>query len=205
MNTNYMFYYFAPLVSFWYLVVYATLFLGRQYNERAIFLLGKIAISASIVAILHATPFVIEPLFGFLETACNIHWSASEWRFRVNLDILIVYVGMIAAVLYGKLQDMRITDHPKWPWIHRGGLTVCGLGLVWFFAFELSRRDKFAYNDLHPFVSIIPIVAFVLLRNATPVLRAASSKFFAFIGTCSLETYILQYHIWLAGGTRAVT
>lgn len=204
MNTNYMFYYFAPLVSFWYLVVYATMRVGKQYNDRLGFLLGKVVMSALAVAVLHSSPVILEPLFRILGTVCNIHYDVSEWLFRVNLDIFIVYVGMIAAIVYGRSRDLHITDHPKWPWIHRGGLTVCGLGLIWFFAFELSRQDKFTYNEQHPYVSIIPVVAFVLLRNATPVLRVGSSQFFAFVGKCSLETYILQYHIWLAGDTKGI-
>ncbi|CAG8751226.1 16899_t:CDS:2 [Acaulospora colombiana] len=44
-------------------------------------------------------------------------------------------------------------------------------------------------------------MAYILLRNATPILRAASSEVFGFIGRCSLEAFILQYHLWLAAGT----
>jgi N-acetylneuraminate 9-O-acetyltransferase len=200
MDTDYLFYYFAPLVSFWYLVVYITLFLGHRHNEKRAFLLGKIALSAMVVVILHANPAPLDVLFGLLEVACNIHWDAPEWRFRVNLDVFIVYAGMLTAIAYGKSRELRITSHPKWTWIHRSTLTLSGVGLIWFFFFELTRRDKFEYNSWHPFVSAIPVVAFVLLRNATPVLRASSSWLYAFVGTCSLETFILQYHIWLAAG-----
>jgi hypothetical protein len=203
MNTDYMFYYFAPLVSFWYLVVYATLAVLPQYNERTTILLVKISVSASIIAVIHSQPLFIGTLFRILKMICNIHWPAQEWCFRVNLDILIVYCGMLTSITYNKAREQRIVDHPRWPWIQRGGLTVCGIALMWFFSFELSRKSKFAYNAWHPLVSTIPVLAFVLLRNATPILRAASSSFFAFIGTCSLETYILQYHIWLAAGTSS--
>jgi 10 TM Acyl Transferase domain found in Cas1p len=135
-----------------------------------------------------------------LEAVCKIHWRAPEWRFRVNLDIFIVYAGMLTAIAYGKSREVRLTSHPKWTWIHRSSLTLSGVGLIWWFFFELTRKDKFAYNSWHPFVSVIPVVAFVLLRNATPVLRANSSWLYAFVGTCSLETFILQYHMWLAAG-----
>jgi hypothetical protein len=200
MDTDYLFYYFSPLVSFWYLVVYATLGIFSSYNSNTTALLCKIVLSALLVISFHSSPFLLEWVFGFLKTFANIQWDAKEWCFRVNLDILIVYFGMLASILYGKFHQMRVVDHPRFPWIYRGVLTVSGLTLVWFFLFETSRKDKFAYNALHPFISILPVTAYVLLRNATPVLRGASSGLFTFIGQCSLETFTLQFHIWLAAG-----
>ena len=46
-------YYFTPLVSFWYMVVYATMAFGSQYNHRTIFLVSKILAAVAV------TTFVI--------------------------------------------------------------------------------------------------------------------------------------------------
>ena len=48
------------------------------------------------------------------------------------------------------------------------------------------------------------IVAFLLLRNISGVLRTQYSRFFAWFGQISLELFVIQYHIWLAADTYGV-
>jgi hypothetical protein len=73
-----------------------------------------------------------------------------------------------------------------------------------YIIFEASLPNKFVYNKWHPYISFLPIVAFIVLRNASAQLRNTHSAAFAFIGRCSLETFILQFHIWLAGDTKGI-
>lgn len=204
MNTDYLFYYFAPLVSFWYLIIYATMAVGSQFNERLSFLIVKIILSMTIVTAFMSQPWLLGTVFEFLDRFCNIRWSAREWTFRVNLDLWIVYFGMLTALAVIKVREYRITDHPRWPLVVKLASGLSAVILLWFFAFELSQPDKFAYNLWHPYVSFLPIGAFVVLRNANAILRSGSSRIFAFIGTCSLETFIIQYHLWLAGDTKGI-
>lgn len=204
MNTDYMFYYFAPLVSMWYLIVYGTLFLGSKYNERTIFLLGKIFLSASLVTWFFKAKWPLEVLFGMLRDIFNIQWSAKEWTFRVTLDLWIVYVGMLAALAVIKTREHRLMDHPTWPLMVKAAAVVSAVVLVWFFAFELMQESKFTYNIWHPYISPLPVLAFVMLRNANATLRSTASRAFMFVGKCSLELFIIQYHFWLAGDTKGV-
>ncbi|KAI0830580.1 O-acetyltransferase [Trametes gibbosa] len=204
MNTDYISYYFAPLVSQWYLIIYGTMALGSQYNDRMPFLVAKILLSMGVVTWFMSEPWLLEAIFEFLARFCNIQWSAREWAFRVNLDLWIVYFGMFTALVVIKVREYRITDHPRWPLIVRTAAAVSAAVLLWFFAFELAQPDKFAYNLWHPYVSFLPVGAFVILRNANAILRSGSSRMFAFVGTCSLETFIIQYHLWLAGDTKGI-
>ncbi|KII93887.1 hypothetical protein PLICRDRAFT_99944 [Plicaturopsis crispa FD-325 SS-3] len=204
MNTDYISYYFSPLVSFWYLVVYGTMAVGSQFNERTPFLVAKILVSMGVVTWVMREQWLLDTVFEFLDRICGIKWSAREWSFRVNLDIWIVYFGMFAALAVLKLREHRLTDHAYWPLAVKTAIGASGIVMLWFFAFELLQESKFTYNTWHPYISFLPITAFVILRNANAILRSASSRAFAFIGTCSLETFIIQYHFWLAGDTKGV-
>lgn len=203
MNTDYISYYFSPLVSWWYLIIYFTMLIGAKFNDRTSFLVTKILLSLVIVTTFMRTDWLLPAIFSFLERFCGIHWSAREWAFRVNLDIWIVYVGMLAAVLVIKAREFHWTEHPFWPLTIKVASGTSVIMLIWYFAFELSM-DKFRYNTYHPLIAFLPVGAFVVLRNANAVLRSASSTAFAFVGRCSLETFIIQYHLWLAGDTKGI-
>jgi hypothetical protein len=100
MYTNYLFYFAAPLASFWFLIIYATFRFGRELNANPGFLLGKLAFSATITVLVHTQAQPLNFLFWLLRATCGIHWNATEWRSRVFLDGFIVYVGALVALLH---------------------------------------------------------------------------------------------------------
>ncbi|KAG1757657.1 10 TM acyl transferase domain found in Cas1p-domain-containing protein [Suillus lakei] len=204
MDVDYLSYYFSPLVSMWYLIVYGTMAIGSQYNDRMPFLLSKIAISMGMLTWFMTETWMLDAVFAFLERIFSIHWSAREWNFRVTLDLWIVYFGMLLAIAVIKIQAYRLTDHHLWPMAVKAAVGTSVFILLWFFGFELMQESKFTYNAWHRYVSFLPIVAFITLRNASSSLRSCSSRAFCFIGRCSLETFIIQYHLWLAGDTKGV-
>ncbi|KAH6917482.1 O-acetyltransferase [Coprinopsis sp. MPI-PUGE-AT-0042] len=204
MDTDFVFYYFSPLVSWWYLIIYATMALGPRLNTRTPLLLLKVFFSAALTTYFMWQPRLLESCFYMLQAIFGINWSAREWAFRVNLDLWIVYVGMLASIFVVKAREHRLTDHHLWPLASKVGIAGSVLVLVWFFAFELWQESKFTYNLWHPYISFLPVLAFAILRNASTVLRSVSSTAFAFVGKCSLETFIIQYHFWLAGDTKGV-
>ncbi|EPQ60594.1 Cas1p-domain-containing protein [Gloeophyllum trabeum ATCC 11539] len=204
MNTDYLSYYFTPLVSMWFLIIYGTLAIGCHYNDRFPFLVTKIFASMGLVSLFMREHWLLQTFFYILQRTCAIRWSADEWAFRVNLDLWIVYFGMFTALATIKIREYRLTEHPHWHTAVKSAIVISGLVLVWYMLFEVSQPTKFVYNTWHPYISFLPIGAFVILRNASNVLRSASSRLFAFVGRCSLETFIIQFHLWLAADTKGI-
>lgn len=194
MDTNYLSYYFSPLVSMWFLVIWATMYLGHQWNDRLPVLIIKLIGSATLTTAFFRADTPLQVGFAVVNRLFQTEWSATEWTFRVTLDMYIVYWGMFAALVYIKVQELKwIERNPQmWDKVRVTATILSGVGLLLFFWFELSRPNKLVYNQFHPYLSILPIVSFVILRNATPFLRSVNSQLFIFIGQCSLETFIIQ-------------
>ena len=203
MNTDYISYYFTPLVTMWYIVIYVTMVVGAQFNDRTLLVLCKVLASAAFMTWFMKSS-LLKPSFDALHQFCGIRWSSREWSFRVNLDLWIVYVGMLAAIAVIKVREYRLTDHLHWHMVIKTSIGISAAIILWFFAFELYQESKYTYNGWHPYISFLPILAFTILRNSNPILRSATSRAFVFIGKCSLETFVIQFHFWLAGDTKGV-
>ena len=215
MQTNYLFYYFAPLNTFWYLIVYLTMRLGSSRSKSIKFLLCKIFVSAFFVTFLISTPGILEKTFIMLKSTCRINWDVLEWRFRVRLDGYIVYIGMLVGVAFVKVSEALHPDHFRssgpgslilqhWPKYHLASVILALIALPVFWAATRRSPNKFDYNWWVPYISMFPILSYVTLRNCHHHLRSFHSSIFAWLGRCSLETFTLQFHIWLAADTKGL-
>ncbi|EKJ68771.1 hypothetical protein FPSE_11039 [Fusarium pseudograminearum CS3096] len=199
MGTDYMFYYFAPLVSFWFLVVYATMAVCSSFNDS--FKVVGIKILASFIfftLVLNVTP-LMKWLFAILELVFRIKWDLNEWEFRVTLDGAIVFVGMLAGVVH-----QRVERDAFWYTNYKFAAIPSLIAVFGFGYFCSSMETKAIYVLLHPVISIFPVLGFIGLRNAITPFRNRYSTAAAWLGKCSLETFILQFHVFLAGDTRGV-
>ena len=203
MNTDYISYYFTPLVSMWYIVIYVTMVVGAQFNDRTLLVLCKVLVSAAFMTWFMKSS-LLKLFFDSLHRFFGVRWSSDEWSFRVNLDLWIVYVGMLVAIAVTKVREYRLTDHLHWHLALKTSIGISAAIILWFFAFELYQESKYTYNAWHPYISFLPILAFTILRNSNPILRSATSRAFGFIGKCSLETFVIQFHFWLAGDTKGI-
>lgn len=114
-----------------------------------------------------------------------------EVEFRFGLDKYSAWWGMVCAYLYKNI---------KHDW--KTGLLGVFMLAGWFLG-QLGQ-DKFAYNRWHPYISIIPIVGYLLVRNCHPILRRTHSSAMAWVGQLTLETYVLQFHIFMCHNVHHV-
>ncbi|KAI0847779.1 Cas1p-domain-containing protein [Daldinia vernicosa] len=212
MRTTYTTYYFAPVITFWYLVLYVMLRSFKSYNRDLRWLFLKIVVTVRLTDLFILTPGILEAVTRFIHAIFFMSIDAEEMRFRLRLDRYITFVGIIVAALThrasvrgerdflrlgraGEILTLRFT-----PWL---AIVCAGSITTFFYTTQTYLQGKQAYNRLHPFISWIPILSFIVLRNSHRVLRDRYLLLPSLLGRISLETYVLQYHIWLAEDATA--
>jgi len=223
MNRPYQFYYFVPLVSFWFLVLYCVLRTPPVVNSQTVegsansvsqylYVVLKFAGLVSIISTLYMSEVFFEKVFVtrpwkalFVTTDDDIH----EWWFRWKLDRYSMVYGSLFSLgilVGGKLKLYDDSNHScLWPRAIAVPLGVASLvGLVAYSVFAYLCRNKADGNEIHPYIAFVPIISLVLLRNLAGFWRSRYSSFFAWFGRISVELFISQYHIWLSADSHGV-
>ncbi|MBN3298086.1 CASD1 acetyltransferase, partial [Amia calva] len=219
MNRSYQFYYFVPLVTFWFAVIYVTLamwpqILQKKANASGIWHLGvmlKLLALLLFICFLMYSQGAFESIFSVwpISKLFELQGSVHEWWFRWKLDRFAVIHGMLFAFVYLLLQKCQVLSEGKGEPLFSNKVSNCLLfvSVVSFLTYSIwasSCRNKTECNELHPYISVVQILAFVLIRNIPGYARSVYSSFFAWFGKISLELFICQYHIWLAADTKGI-
>ncbi|XP_053658423.1 N-acetylneuraminate 9-O-acetyltransferase [Anopheles marshallii] len=220
MNRPYQFYFFVPLLSFWYSIMYLMLSLPPRITAQIaetnpyqyLYVVVKFITMLATVTVLYMSEVFFERIFVtrpwkalFVTTDDDIH----EWWYRWKLDRYTITYGMIFAAIFQISQRFAVVDDNNHGnlFSRRISLTstlaaITGIGcyMTWTF-FCRNRQDC---EEVHSYVVFIPIVGYILLRNISGILRTRYSTFFAWFGKISLELFLCQYHIWLAADRNGV-
>lgn len=215
LRNQYMLYYICPLHTLFTLTVYVMLLVKRTVNHEHRALMIKFAVSTVLCCVLWDMWFS-ERLFSlvWLPVRGLIRYDdpylptrdvSSEWFFRSFLDHYVWIIGMLIAYAYPRMERwlLRLEDNghganrPRMlavKWVI--GLVAAG-AMVAHYRMVLTQ-PKMAYNAIHPYTSAVPILAFLVLRNLSQRVRGHYLGLFEWFGKLTLETYIAQYHIWMA-------
>jgi N-acetylneuraminate 9-O-acetyltransferase len=75
--------------------------------------------------------------------------------------------------------------------------------LLWYMIFG-HINDKFTYNPIHPFVFWLPIFGWLMIRNSSKYLTEIHSTALEFFGKITLETYVLQFHVFMCRNVQHI-
>jgi len=211
LRNEYMLYYIAPMHTLFTLFVWLALRVAKAHNKNGKVVWAKICATLACVWLLYDVDWVFRHAFGWpgMRQLVAFHDplhpefkdELHEWHFRSGLDRYVWVFGMACAAgmpwleaAYAKVDAIRETA-PKGA-AFAAALGAVGVVLV-VYGKEVFLLDKYAYNKYHPYTSWLPILAYIIVRNLTPWLRARYLHLFTFLGQVTLETYILQFHIWM--------
>ncbi|XP_029298715.1 N-acetylneuraminate (7)9-O-acetyltransferase isoform X2 [Cottoperca gobio] len=219
MNRPYQFYYFVPLVTFWFVVIYATMamwpqILQKKANSSGFWHIGVLVKLLSLLIFIcvfaysqgfFENVFSVWPISNLFELNGTVH----EWWFRWKLDRFAVIHGMLFAFIYLVLQKRLVLSEGKGESLFSAKISklLLSLSIVSFITYSIwasSCKTKTECNEMHPYIFVVQILAFILIRNIPGYARSVYSSFFAWFGKISLELFICQYHIWLAADTKGI-
>lgn len=219
MDRPYQFYYFVPLVTFWFMVIYAFMALWPQITQKKananylwhVGLMLKLGFLLLCIYLLSCSQGSFENIFSLwpVSKLFELNSRVYEWWFRWSLDRYAVFYGMLFAFTYLALQKQQVLHEGKGEPLFstRVSNILLFVSVVSFLTYSIwasSCKNKTDCNAMHPSVSVVQILAFVLIRNIPGYARSVYSSFFAWFGKISLELFICQYHIWLAADTKGI-
>ncbi|KAG7270028.1 hypothetical protein CRUP_008624 [Coryphaenoides rupestris] len=219
MDRPYQFYYFVPLVTVWFVIIYATLALWPQVLQKKangsgmwhLGVLTKLLCLLLFICYFANSEGFFQSLFSMwpVSKLFELNGSIHEWWFRWKLDRFAVIHGMLFAFVYLVLQKCQGLSEGRGEALFSARVSnlLLFLSVVSFMTYSIwasSCKNKTECNEMHPYISVVQILSFILIRNIPGYARSVYSSFFAWFGKISLELFICQYHIWLAADTKGV-
>ena len=90
-------------------------------------------------------------------------------------------------------------------WIAKCSQVIVGMTLilVWWFLFG-HITDKYVYNPIHPIIFWFPLFGWLMIRNSSKYLTEVHSTALEFFGKITLETYVLQFHVFMCQNVQEI-
>ena len=211
-GTTFILYYICLLHTYYFFMVYVVMRIGNQHNYTKWWVRIKLAVLGLFIYLvwdcdLGLFKIIHMPFFGETPMMGANGGAMWEWYFRSSLDHWSTYVGMIFALnfpitslFYRKLEAMPFYKH---------ALAKGLMGAALFAAFYVwvkgpFLQGKFDYNQTNAYYGLIPLTVYIYFRNLTPFFRNHSLDLLHQIGKTTLETYLMQHHIWLTSDAKSL-
>eukprot|EP01084_Bolivina_argentea_P241685 405655_1 len=204
LNQPLMLYYICPLHTFFFLFVYCIWGCAYKYNDMKYIKEIKLLISGLLLCLLFETPQIIFNYFWYpLSYILSLHGTLYEWHFRTSLDHYATWLGMIFAVYFKQIYNFLIITLKNKLKIKIFITIICIIAIILWYNY-VYKHNKYIYNSMHPYTESIPIFTYIILRNLFDKYRSYYSKFLAWMGQITLETYIFQYHLYMINDAKSI-
>eukprot|EP00518_Triparma_eleuthera_P017589 CAMPEP_0197546000 /NCGR_PEP_ID=MMETSP1320-20131121/798_1 /TAXON_ID=91990 /ORGANISM="Bolidomonas sp., Strain RCC2347" /LENGTH=939 /DNA_ID=CAMNT_0043105547 /DNA_START=212 /DNA_END=3031 /DNA_ORIENTATION=+ len=211
MGNTYILYYICPLHTFFFGMVYATMRLAEGWNHTRRKVRYKLFLLSIVIFLTWDLPSPLFSLFNsFLSTSPCIgakQGTLWEWYFRTSLDHWSTFLGMCFALNYPVLAVWVAKVESLEPWREWRVKAAVGMPLLATFVWWARgpfMEGKLLYNASNAYLGIIPLTTYIYFRNLTPYLRSRTMSLLHTIGKTTLETYLLQHHIWLTSNAKSL-
>ena len=211
-GTTYLLYYICLLHTYYFFVVYGTMRIGKEWNYTKWGIRVKLLVLALVIFVVWDVDsgifaLVHRPFFSETPVLGGTLGGLWEWYFRSTLDHWSTFYGMVFALNYPvvnlffrKVEALSLAQHVAVKAVLGAAFAVA----FYTWAMGPLRQEKFTYNQTNPYYGIVPLTAYIFFRNLTPWLRRHSMDLLHEVGKTTLETYLMQHHIWLTSNAKSL-
>jgi len=220
MNRPYQFYYFVPLVSFWFVLLYIVLALPPHVTAHSsdghpyqyFYLVLKFIGLFVVITVLYMSEVFFEKVFVtrpwkalFVTTDDDI----KQWWIHWKQDRYSMLCGAVFAACFLLAQRHGLVDDNSYGNLFStkfavGGALTALLALIGWITLPYLCGGQQECDEIHSYAGAIPVVGYIVLRNIPGALRSRYSSLLAWFGDITLELFVCQHHIWLAADTHGV-
>jgi len=196
-------YYVVPLHTTGFVVTMITCWIGYKLQNACGMGYWKSRTLAVALSLFAHIIFYETPAVNFLLL------FSKEYHFRFQADKYSAWLGMASGLLWGKLGEYMQWAHGFENDQRRHMMSIVqfcgGVGLIafWYGLFG-SIQDKYTYNPVHPYVFIFAVIGWLMIRNCTRYLTECHSTLLEFLGRHTLETYVLQFHLFMTHNVQYI-
>lgn len=198
-------YYVVPLHTTGFFVTMATCYLAKLLESCT----GWSSSRRNVVAI--AICFLVHIVFYETEMKSFLKIFSDEYYFRFQVDKYSAVIGIMSGFCWGRFREYmnwcygsttEMSQRQKQcMWYQRLGGTVLIVAWWFFFGYE---SDKRVYNPIHPYVFWMPVAGYLMVRNSSKYLTEIHSQALEFTGRITLETYVLQFHVFMCNKVQSI-
>mmetsp|Transcript_22787 Transcript_22787/g.47545 ORF Transcript_22787/g.47545 Transcript_22787/m.47545 type:complete len:466 (-) Transcript_22787:313-1710(-) len=197
-------YYVVPLHTAGFFVTMATCYLSHLLEKPTQWSSTKRNLVAIMVCLLVHIVFYETPAVNVLKI------FGDEYHFRFQADKYSAWVGIVSGFVWFKFKEYMqwcyAVEVQAWQqtaamWAQRFG----GVGMIalWYGLFG-HMKDKFTYNPVHPYVFWMPVAGWLMIRNSSKYLTELHMGAMEFFGRITLETYVLQFHVFMCNKVQHI-